>query len=69
MKATERAHKIMFHWISIALKRLRARSIGLIRSRRTPPFWDDTSNSAHLNPDESSELVSSSSEKNTHEFD
>ena len=33
---------------------LRARSIGLIRIRRTPPFSDDAFDSAQLNPDESS---------------
>ena len=36
---------------------LRARSIGLIRIRRTPPFSDDAFDSAQLNPDESSELI------------
>ena len=36
---------------------VRARSIGLIRKRRTPPFSDDAFDPAHLNPDESSELI------------
>ena len=35
----------------------RARSIGLIRIRRTYPFPNDTFNSAQLNPDESSDLI------------
>ena len=41
-----------------------ARSIGLIRIRRTPPFSDETFDWAHPNPDESS----GSSEKTTDEF-
>ena len=35
----------------------RARSIGLIRIRRTHPFSDDAFDWAQLNPDESSELI------------
>ena len=35
----------------------RARSIGLIRIRRTPPFSDEAFDGAHPNPDESSELI------------
>ena len=34
-----------------------ARSIGLMRIRRTPPFSDDAFDWAQLNPDESSELI------------
>ena len=37
--------------------RSRARSIGLIRIRRTPPFSDEAFDWAHPNPDESSELI------------
>ena len=36
---------------------LRARSIGLIRIRRTHPFSDDAFNSAQLNPDELIQLI------------
>ena len=35
----------------------RARSIGLIRIRRTPPFSDEAFDWAQLNSDESSELI------------
>ena len=43
-----------FQWIIHVLK---ARSIGLIRIGRTPPFSDEAFDWAQLNPDESSELI------------
>ena len=48
-------------YVDLRMKRhtssYRARSTGLIRIRRTPPFSDDAFDLAHLNPDESSELI------------
>ena len=45
--------ELQFEGISV----LGARSIGLIRIRRTPPFSDEAFDWAQLNPDESSELI------------
>ena len=50
---------IFFHLTQLGFfpRILKARSIGLIRIRRTHPFSDDAFNSAQLNPDELIQLI------------